>query len=152
LIDEQGAQVILANDPDADRFSATEKTKNGWRIITGNEIGTLLASYVFETCKAKGNNNSKFAMLRSAVSSTMIDHICKKEGVFVQVFKFFNLLYTKKTRKKKKETLTGFKWIGNKAIDLEKEGYQVIFAYEEAIGFLFLFSSFFFLFSFLFGI
>jgi len=56
-------------------------------------------------------------MLRSAVSSRMIDRICTVEGVRLE------------------ETLTGFKWLGNRALDLEKEGYQVLLAYEEAIGF-----------------
>lgn len=42
---------------------------------------------------------------------------------------------TLKNKGRFEETLTGFKWIGNKAIDLEKEGYKVLFSYEEAIGF-----------------
>ena len=52
------------------------------------------------------------------MSSCMIDAICQQEGVRVE------------------DTLTGFKWLGNRAIELEKEGYNVLLAYEEAIGFM----------------
>ena len=125
--DQLGASIILANDPDADRFSATEKQPSGqWRIFTGNEIGVLLAVYLLDQYRAahpEGKEEDeekppKLAMLRSAVSSCMIDAICQQEGVRVE------------------DTLTGFKWLGNRAIELEKEGYTVLLAYEEAIGFM----------------
>ena len=109
----------MANDPDADRFSASEKQENGqWRILTGNEIGDLLAVYLLENYRKSHPQDGKIAMLRSAVSSAMIDSICQKEGVRVE------------------ETLTGFKWLGNRAIELEGEGYNILLAYEEAIGFM----------------
>lgn len=57
-------------------------------------------------------------MLCSTVSSNMLAKVAKTEGIHWE------------------DTLTGFKWIGNRAIDLEKEGYNVIFGYEEAIGFM----------------
>lgn len=57
------------------------------------------------------------AMVASTVSSKFLARMAEVEG-----FRF-------------EEALTGFKWIGNKAIQLEQEGYEVIFAYEEAIGF-----------------
>ena len=58
----------------------------------------------------------EIAMVNSTVSTKMLEKIAKVEN-----FRF-------------EETLTGFKWIGNKAIDLRKEGYTVPFAFEEAIG------------------
>ncbi len=59
----------------------------------------------------------KCAMVASTVSSKMIKGIAEKYGVRFE------------------ETLTGFKWIANKVLDLEKEGCTVLFSYEEAIGF-----------------
>ena len=56
-------------------------------------------------------------MLCTTVSSKILRALARKEG-----FRF-------------EETLTGFKWLGNRAIELKKEGYEVLFSYEEAIGF-----------------
>ncbi|CAG8495313.1 6602_t:CDS:10 [Diversispora eburnea] len=112
---EVGARIIFANDPDADRFAVAEKGKNDeWVIFTGNQIGVMLASVILEYYKA----NDKLAMLSTAVSSKMLSTMAKKEGFYFE------------------ETLTGFKWLGNAAIKLSKEGYKVLFAYEEAIGFM----------------
>lgn len=114
-------KLVVANDPDADRFTAAFKQKNGtWRQLSGNEIGILFADYVIHSqFLDRGLNIDKVYMLNSTVSSQMIGSMANKLG-----FHF-------------KDTLTGFKWIGNKAIELEKEGYEVPFAYEEAIGFMF---------------
>ncbi|CCH46357.1 Phosphoglucosamine mutase [Wickerhamomyces ciferrii] len=114
--DEQGIDLVLANDPDADRFSAAVKTNGKWRQLTGNEIGFLFADYIYNTYEGE---LSKVYFINSTVSSQMIASMCLKRG----------LNYA--------DTLTGFKWIGNKAIDLEKQGYKVPFGYEEAIGFMF---------------
>ncbi|RIA98178.1 hypothetical protein C1645_798393, partial [Glomus cerebriforme] len=117
--DENDARIIFANDPDADRFSVSEKQKNGeWIIFSGNQIGIILASTVLEKYKAQGKPISKLAMLASTVSSKMLERMAKVEGFYFE------------------ETLTGFKWLGNKAVDLEQQGYEVSFAYEEAIGFM----------------
>lgn len=116
-----GSNLVIANDPDADRFTAAFKLKNGdWRQLTGNEIGILFTEYIIQTQYIdKSNDLSNVYILNSTVSSQMIDSIASNMG-----FKF-------------KDTLTGFKWIGNKAIELESKGYSVPFAYEEAIGFMF---------------
>ncbi|CAB4384192.1 unnamed protein product [Rhizophagus irregularis] len=117
--DENGARIIFANDPDADRFSVSEKQKNGeWNIFSGNQIGIILASAVLENYNAQGKPIYKLAMLASTVSSKMLEKMAKVEGFYFE------------------ETLTGFKWLGNKAIDLNQQGYEVLFAYEEAIGFM----------------
>ena len=115
--DKTGCKLIIANDPDADRFSAAEKLEDGsWHQFTGNQIGVLFASYVFESYHG---DKSKLAMLASTVSSRMLAAMAKKDG-----FLF-------------KETLTGFKWLGNVAQDLKTQGYNPAYAYEEAIGFMF---------------
>ncbi|KIM58711.1 hypothetical protein SCLCIDRAFT_127650 [Scleroderma citrinum Foug A] len=117
---ETGADYVLAQDPDADRFSAAEKEVNGqWRTFTGDQLGSLFASHVLDAYKATGKPLSNLAMVASTVSSKMIEAMARIEG-----FRFV-------------ECLTGFKFIGNTALDLVKEGYEVPFGYEEAIGFMF---------------
>ncbi|EIW85345.1 hypothetical protein CONPUDRAFT_162554 [Coniophora puteana RWD-64-598 SS2] len=117
---EQGASYVLAQDPDADRFSAAEKRADGtWKVFTGDQLGTLFACKVLATYKASGKPLDKLAMVASTVSSKMIETMANDEG-----FRFV-------------ECLTGFKFIGNTALDLVAQGYDVPFGYEEAIGFMF---------------
>lgn len=112
------SNFILANDPDADRLAIAEKQPDGeWKIFTGDEIGAIFANFLFQTHKRKGDEVSKIAMAASTVSSKMLKKMGEVEG-----FRF-------------EEVLTGFKWIANKAMDMDKEGYKTIFSYEEAIGF-----------------
>ncbi|KAF2147250.1 uncharacterized protein K452DRAFT_282238 [Aplosporella prunicola CBS 121167] len=116
--DEVGAALIIASDPDADRLAAAVKLDDAsWRQLTGNQLGVLLASHVLATYP-KEKPREKLAMLASAVSSRMLAAMAQAEG-----FKFA-------------ETLTGFKWLGNIGIRLDGEGYDVRFAYEEALGYM----------------
>lgn len=117
MADAKAISLIIANDPDADRFAVAEKVNGvGWTQLTGNQVGVLLASFVFETFPGQ---LSTLAMLASAVSSRMLAAMAEKEGF---VFR---------------ETLTGFKWLGNVAQELQSQGYSAIYAYEEAIGYMF---------------
>ncbi|KAH7906231.1 hypothetical protein BJ138DRAFT_1175028 [Hygrophoropsis aurantiaca] len=114
------ATHVLAQDPDADRFSAAEKNYDGtWFLFTGDQLGALFAYYVLETYRTAGKPLDKLAMVASTVSSKMIEAMAQAEG-----FTFV-------------ECLTGFKFIGNTALDLARAGYEVPFGYEEAIGFMF---------------
>ncbi|WPH00074.1 phosphoglucomutase-2 [Acrodontium crateriforme] len=111
-----GSSIVIANDPDADRFTFAQKLEDGrWHQFTGNQIGILLASYVFESHAGEKQN---LAMLASTVSSRMLSSMAKKEGFHFQ------------------ETLTGFKWLGNVAQGLRKSSLEPVFAYEEAIGYM----------------
>ncbi|KAK3708998.1 hypothetical protein LTR37_011162 [Vermiconidia calcicola] len=115
--ERNGSSLVLANDPDADRFAVAERLESGeWHQLTGNQLGVLLASHVLDTYKGE---KAKLAMLASTVSSRMLAAVAKKEGF---VFR---------------ETLTGFKWLGNVAQDLQQNGYHAVYAYEEAIGYMF---------------
>ncbi|KAL4227994.1 Phosphoglucomutase-2 [Mactra antiquata] len=118
--DEAGSQVILANDPDADRLALAEKTSDGWKIFTGNEIGALIGWWSWFAFRQKYPDvpASDCYMLASTVSSKILQTIANKEG--------FNFI----------ETLTGFKWMGNKSDELLKDGKTVLFAFEEAIGYM----------------
>lgn len=110
--------LVLANDPDADRFSCAYKSHDHkWHQLTGNEIGFLFAMYIIENTPK--HKLCKTYLINSTVSSQILDSMANIEG--------FNFI----------DTLTGFKWIGNKAIALKDQGYDVPFAYEEAIGFMF---------------
>lgn len=113
-----GSRIVLANDPDADRFCAAEKTSEGWKIFTGDQLGTLLGSWALRQHQQSGKPTEKLAMCASTVSSKMLRAMAKLEG-----FTF-------------RETLTGFKYLGNESLELTKEGFDATFAYEEAIGFM----------------
>lgn len=116
---EQGKRLVVASDPDADRFSVAIEKKNGeWKQLTGNEIGCLFAAYVLETTKLP-DELKKTYLVNSTVSSQLLRAMAEKEGCHFQ------------------DTLTGFKWIGNKSLELKSEGFKVPFAYEEAIGYMF---------------
>ncbi|RUO95533.1 hypothetical protein BC936DRAFT_143820 [Jimgerdemannia flammicorona] len=114
-----GARLIIANDPDADRMAIAEKLPSGeWKILSGNEAGSILGAAVLHNLKAEGKPLARTAMLASTVSSKMLRRVSEAEGFLFD------------------ETLTGFKWLGNRAIDLQRDdGIYVAFAYEEAIGF-----------------
>eukprot|EP00939_MAST-03C_sp_MAST-3C-sp1_P004064 g4064.t1 len=121
---KNGCTVILANDPDADRLAVAERVENDdespWRVFTGNEIGTLLGHWEWSKWREANPNSdpSRAVMLASAVSSTHLGMISEVEG-----FGF-------------EQTLTGFKWMGNRAQELERsDDRDVLFAFEEAIGF-----------------
>lgn len=123
-----GSRFVIANDPDADRFSTAVECRDGrWRQLTGNEIGALFAAYVLDLTKNGKNlgSSTKVAelantyFLNSTVSSQLMKAMARKEGFHYE------------------DTLTGFKWIGNRAQELKSDGYNVPFGYEEAIGYMF---------------
>ncbi|XP_078071975.1 phosphopentomutase isoform X1 [Mustelus asterias] len=122
LADKEGATVILANDPDADRLAVAEKQESGeWKVFSGNELGALLGWWIFICWKKQYPESSclkKAYMLASTVSSKILRAIALKEGFHFE------------------ETLTGFKWMGNKAKELLDKGNMMLFAFEEAIGYM----------------
>ncbi|GKY98377.1 hypothetical protein MPSEU_000795300 [Mayamaea pseudoterrestris] len=114
---EHDCQVILANDPDADRLAVAEydETKKSWIVFTGDQIGTMLGHWLWEQFRDK--SSKPLAMCASTVSSGMLREIARVEGFYFE------------------DTLTGFKWIGSRAAELNAGVYHTIFCYEEAIGF-----------------
>mmetsp|Transcript_8668 Transcript_8668/g.19464 ORF Transcript_8668/g.19464 Transcript_8668/m.19464 type:complete len:622 (+) Transcript_8668:280-2145(+) len=114
---ENECDIVLANDPDADRLGVAEcgRESGTWTVFNGNQIGTLLGHWLWETIGK--NSDQPVAMCASTVSSKMLAAMGQTEG-----FRF-------------DETLTGFKWIGSRALSLQKQGYRVLLGYEEAIGF-----------------
>jgi phosphomannomutase len=117
-----GLGLVFAEDPDSDRFACAEKhpATGAWRIFTGNEIGLLLASWALKHEPKERRKDG--VMLASTVSSKVLRAMAHhpEDGGFTF-----------------EETLTGFKWLGNRAIDLAaSQGKHLIFAYEVEIGFL----------------
>ncbi|KAJ8410976.1 hypothetical protein AAFF_G00180110 [Aldrovandia affinis] len=84
LAEKEGATVVLANDPDADRLAVAEKQKGGqWRVFSGNELGALLGWWLFRCWRQKVPDPAKVKdvyMLASTVSSKILRAIALKEG------------------------------------------------------------------------
>jgi phosphomannomutase len=104
------ADVVLANDPDADRLGVAIRDDGAWRSLSGDEIGTLLAEHILQT--TSGNDR---LVACSLVSSSMLERIAAAHGVHVRT------------------TLTGFKWVARAADDVP--GARFAFGYEEALGY-----------------
>ncbi|KAJ2714106.1 hypothetical protein H4R19_001902 [Coemansia spiralis] len=117
--DAEGIGLVVANDPDADRFAAAEKQADGtWLAFTGDQLGTVFASVVLDMARRDGVPVAKLAMVNTTVSSRMLGAMAAAEGFH----------YT--------DTLTGFKWMANELADLQQRGYTVGLGYEEAIGYM----------------
>ena len=113
-----GAELLMATDPDADRFAIEIRDDNGNYIpLNGNQTGYLLVIYILEGRKTAGNLPEKGAMVKSIVTSNLSKKIAESYGV-----KMF-------------ETLTGFKNICGKIPYLHENGYIYLFGYEESVGY-----------------
>merc|ERR1712072_753176 len=89
-----GADYVIANDPDADRFTAAQRDANGDYVqFTGDELGVLFADWAIHRARAAGADVSKGLLVNSAVSSGMLEAVAKHHGC----------VYS--------DALTGFKWL-----------------------------------------
>jgi phosphoglucomutase len=115
---EFGAELLMATDPDSDRFAIEIRDDNGNYIpLNGNQTGYLLVNYVLEGRKDAGTLPAKGAMVKSIVTSTLSTIMAKAYGI--EMF----------------ETLTGFKNICGKIPYLHENGYTYLFGYEESVGY-----------------
>jgi phosphomannomutase len=107
------ADLVLANDPDADRLCVAVPDGNGYRVLSGDQTGAVLADYLLEV-----GPNDRRMVATTIVSSQLLGFLAGQAGADYR------------------ETLTGFKWIANAAIDYERtHGGRFVMGYEEAIGF-----------------
>ncbi|GHV73807.1 phosphomannomutase [Spirochaetia bacterium] len=119
-----GADVVMATDPDADRLGiAVPSGKRGkpgdFTLLTGNQLGTLLADYIFLSLKETGKLPAKAAMVNTIVTTGMQKRVAESYGV---------TLY---------ECLTGFKWIADvMAKTAADQSADVVFGTEESYGYL----------------
>ncbi|WP_273545556.1 phospho-sugar mutase [Paenibacillus caui] len=114
------ADILIGTDPDADRMGAVVRTKSGeYEILTGNQSGAILMYYMLSQLKEKGKLPENGAVVKTIVTSELGAEIARHYGLTV-----FN-------------TLTGFKYIGEKMNEFEKSGsYTYVFGYEESYGYL----------------
>lgn len=112
---ENGINLIVASDPDADRLGVAQLVQGNFVRFTGNEIGVLLADYLFSSKKTKDK-----ILVKSIVSTPLADLVAEKYGGKVV------------------NVLTGFKYIGEFIYKLEKEGREKEFllGFEESSGYL----------------
>ncbi len=114
--ERENADIVIGTDPDCDRVGVGVKTDNGFVLLTGNQTGALLMDFIF---KMKKNIPENAAVVKTIVTSEIGAVIAEKHGV--KVF----------------QTLTGFKYIGEKICEWEADGSQsYLFGYEESYGYL----------------
>lgn len=114
------ADIIMGTDPDADRMGTVVKNANGeYLVLTGNQAGAIMVHYLLDAMKAKGTLPANGAVIKTIVTSELGASIAKSHGMTV-----FN-------------TLTGFKYIGEKMTAFDQTGeHTFIFGYEESYGYL----------------
>ncbi len=112
--------VILGTDPDCDRVAIAVPDKEGYRKLSGNELGCLLMEYILKERAQRKDIPADAIVVRSIVSSPLADRIAERYGV------------------RMKAVLTGFKYIGGEILDLENAGAEdrFVFGFEESCGYL----------------
>ena len=121
LAKKDGADLMLATDPDADRVGIAMKCPDGsYELVTGNEMGVMLLDYIAAGRKEKGTMPQNPVAVMSIVSTPLADKVAAHYGVELR------------------HVLTGFKWIGDQIARLEKDGEEdrFIFGFEESYGYL----------------
>lgn len=116
---EKRADILLATDPDADRLAVMVRKNDDFVPLNGNQTGALLVNYLLRSMKEKSSLPRDGFIVKSIVTGDMAKTIADNYGV------------------KTYETLTGFKNICGKALEIEdrREG-KFIFGYEESIGYV----------------
>ncbi|MDR2479458.1 MAG: phospho-sugar mutase [Treponema sp.] len=119
---KEKASVVMATDPDADRFGiAVPNAAGGFTLVTGNQMGVLLADYIFLSLKEQGKLPPNAAMINSVVTTGMQKRVAEHYGAECA------------------ECLTGFKWIADVMRQWENGesgAKQFVFGTEESYGYL----------------
>ena len=115
-----GADVLIATDPDADRLGVAVRNHDGeFQVLTGNQTGALMLDYLLSQKKENGTLPENGVVLKTIVTSEIGRTIAKAYGLDTV------------------DTLTGFKFIGEKIKQYEESGqYAFQFGYEESYGYL----------------
>lgn len=118
-----GADLLLATDPDCDRVGIAVKdasAEGGYALLTGNQTGVLLLDYICSQRMKHGKMPADPVMIKSIVSTDLAEQVAKGYGV-----RTINVL-------------TGFKFIGEQILKMEKAGKEgsFIFGFEESYGYL----------------
>ncbi|MFT7819612.1 phospho-sugar mutase [Bacillus siamensis] len=120
LGEEQNADILVATDPDADRLGIAAKNSEGkYTVLTGNQTGALLLHYLLSEKKKQGVLPENGVVMKTIVTSELGRAVASSFGLDTV------------------DTLTGFKFIGEKIKEYEKTGqYTFQFGYEESYGYL----------------
>ncbi|MGV8145794.1 MAG: phospho-sugar mutase [Alkaliphilus sp.] len=120
LAKKEGADIIIATDPDCDRIGVAVREADGeYTLLSGNQTGILLADYVLMTLKERNQMPPNGAIIKTIVTSEMGTAIAKSYGISTL------------------NTLTGFKYIGEKIKEFERTNeFTFILGYEESYGYL----------------
>ena len=121
LAKKEGADLMLATDPDADRVGIAIKCPDGsYELVSGNEVGVLLLDYICAGRIENGTMPANPVAVKSLVSTPLADAVAANYGVEMR------------------SVLTGFKWIGDQIANLEAAGEvdRFIFGFEESYGYL----------------
>lgn len=121
LCKEVQPDLLLATDPDADRVGIAVRDYDGsYRLITGNENGVMLTDYILACKKAANVLPENPVVVKTIVTTKLINKLCEKYGCEL------------------KNVLTGFKYIGEVILNLEKKGEEdrYLFGFEESYGYL----------------
>lgn len=112
--------VILGTDPDADRVAIAVPDGDGFRKLTGNELGCMLLDYILMSRSERGDLPVGAEVVRSIVTTPLADRIAEHYGVQI------------------KTVLTGFKYIGGEILELERKNQKerFVFGFEESCGYL----------------
>ncbi len=112
--------LVLATDPDSDRIAAAIAVEGGFKKFTGNELGCLLLDYLLSTGQELGKLSKQPVAVTSVVSTPLAEKLCRHYGC------------------KLEQVLTGFKYIGEAILQLERDGREedFVFGFEESCGFL----------------
>ena len=117
---EKEADILLATDPDCDRVGVAVKNQDGYKLLTGNEVGILLFDYICHLKTKSGTMPQNPICVKTIVTTSLAEKIAKAYGVEMV------------------NVLTGFKFIGEKIGELEAKGEKerYIFGFEESCGYL----------------
>ena len=121
LAEKEGADLMLATDPDADRVGIAIRCPDGtYELVSGNEVGVLLLDYICQGRIEKGTMPAHPVAVKSLVSTPLADVVAASYGVEMR------------------NVLTGFKWIGDQIASLEAAGQvdRFILGFEESYGYL----------------
>ncbi|WP_138753719.1 phospho-sugar mutase [Paenibacillus sinopodophylli] len=120
LAQQVNADIIIGTDPDADRMGAVVKNNVGeYVVLTGNQSGALMVHYVLGQLKERGQLPHNGVVIKTIVTSELGADVARSFGVSVE------------------NTLTGFKYIGEKMTNYEQTGeHSFLFGYEESYGYL----------------
>ena len=120
LAEKENAEIVLATDPDSDRLGLYAKGNDGsYHSFNGKMIGSMLADYILTQLSASGKMPENAMMVKTIVTTNMLRAITDRFGVKID------------------EVLTGFKYIGEKINEYERDNsYQYLFGMEESYGYL----------------